>query len=68
MTSVSGEVLVLDAATGVWTLAFTPSAGVAVYCNGLRQKQELDYKLNGASLISPFWIASDIVLCDYEHA
>lgn len=67
MIQVRGEALTLSAG-GICTLAFTPIGGISCYCNGLRQKQGLDYQIDGARIFSPFWIATDTLLCDYEHA
>jgi hypothetical protein len=66
MTQVTGEVLTL---TGqICTLAFTPVGSVAIYCNGLRQKQGLDYNASGPRVFSEYWKATDVLLCDYQHA
>jgi hypothetical protein len=63
---VRGEALTL---TGqICTLAFTPAGSVAIYCNGLRQKQGTDYNIDGARALSHYWRATDVLLCDYEHA
>lgn len=50
-----------------WTLAAAPVAGAACYRNGLRQAPGIDYALAGNTITSAFWIAGDILLCDYEH-
>jgi hypothetical protein len=63
---VRGEALVMGAG-GVYTLAGTPINGEAIYCNGLRQRQGLDYGIDGARIVSQFWTAPDVLLCDYEH-
>jgi hypothetical protein len=61
---------------GVWTLAHAPIGSVAVYRNGIRQTDRQpqdpalapDFTLTGMSLTSPFWEATDTIVCDYEYA
>jgi hypothetical protein len=67
MIPVTGEVPTPTGNVGAYRLAFTPAYGVAVYCNGLRQSPAA-YSLSGAMLGSRFWVATDALLCDYQHA
>src|SRR5580692_9908333 len=51
-----------------WTLANTPIAGSEeCHQNGLTQHPGQSYTIAGAVITSPYWQATDDILCNYRY-
>lgn len=51
-----------------WVLLNAPLAGTEeCHENGLLQTPGQSYTIAGAVITSPFWVATDTILCSYQH-